>query len=192
MLGDSFCQELEPPAGDFEGPQFETLAERLKALEHAQATIIEHLVMIRAAMRTRAEPGSTPKEVRLSDALARIEELEIRLEDALAPPEPLPNGLERTMSPIRRKLYALLKKKSIDNPGGFVHKDTILNALYGMSDDVPNTKALHVHIFHLRRKLPANERIECVWGRGWRLISDSRIRSPAPVIRAPQPALQAG
>jgi DNA-binding response OmpR family regulator len=180
--GDQLCHQFELPAGETDGPVGGNLTARLKALEHAQATIIEHLVMIRAAMRTRHETAAQPKETRLCDALARIEELEIRLEDALAPAEPLPDGLERTMSPIRRKLYALLKKKSGDNnPGGFVHKDTIVNALYGMSDDVPNTKALHVHIFHLRRKLPPNERIECVGGRGWRLVAER-----VPSARVPQ------
>ena len=181
MGGDQLCHQFELQAGETNGPVGRNLTARLRALEHAQATIIEHLVMIRAAMRTRQDAVQLPKETRLSDALARIEELEIRLEDALAPAEPLPDGLERTMSPIRRKLYALLKKKSADNPGGFVHKDTIINALYGMSDDVPNTKALHVHIFHLRRKLPPHERIECVWGRGWRLVAER-----APSARVPQ------
>jgi DNA-binding response OmpR family regulator len=180
--GDQLCHQFEIPAGELDGAVILNLSARLKALEHAQATIIEHLVMIRATMRARQDSAAAPKETRLSDALARIEELEIRLEDALAPAEPLPDGLERTMSPIRRKLYALLKKKSIDNPSGFVHKDTIINALYGMSDDVPNTKALHVHIFHLRRKLPPHERIECVWGRGWRLVAESRV---TPLLRLP-------
>jgi hypothetical protein len=48
----------------------------------------------------------------------------------------------------------------------------MISTLYGLSDEVPSTKALHVHIFHLRRKLPAHERIESVWGQGWRLIID--------------------
>lgn len=32
--------------------------------------------------------------------------------------------------------------------------------------------ALKVHICNLRKKLPAGERIETVWGRGYRLVSE--------------------
>lgn len=151
------------------------IEERLRALEHGQATILEHLVMIRAAARS-AGRGTVQG---LDAALARIEELEIRLEDALAPPEPLPLGLDRKLSPVRCKIYALLKRKSQVNPEGYVHKDAMISALYGLSDEVPSTKALHVHIFHLRRKLPPDERIESVWGQGWRLVAEHPRPSPA-------------
>jgi hypothetical protein len=145
----------------------QALEARLKALEHGQATILEHLVMIRAAARSVGRSGGHG----LDAALARIEELEIRLEDALAPPEPLPPGLDRKLSPVRCKIYALLKRKAQVNPAGYVHKDAMISVLYGLSDEVPSTKALHVHIFHLRRKLPPHERVESVWGQGWRLVT---------------------
>lgn len=144
------------------------LEARLKALEHGQATIIEHLHIIRTAARTAGSAGAAPN---LASALARIEELEIQLEDALAPPEPLPIGLDLKMSPVRCKIYALLKRKALLNPEGFVHKDAIISALYGLSDEIPSTKALHVHIFHLRKRLPDHEQIESVWGQGWRLVT---------------------
>src|SRR5262249_12964179 len=111
----------------------QTLESRLRALEHGQATILEHLVMIRAAGRTAGRGMGQGMDA----ALARIEELEIRLEDALAPPEPLPIGLDRKLSPVRCKIYALLKRKAQVNPEGFVHKDAMISALYGLSDEVP-------------------------------------------------------
>ena len=155
------------------------LESRLKALEHGQAAILEHLVMIRAAARSAGRGGAQG----LDAALARIEELEIRLEDALAPPEPLPIGLDRKLSPVRCKIYALLKRKAQVNPDGFVHKDAMISTLYGLSDEVPSTKALHVHIFHLRRKLPAHERIESVWGQGWRLVAAAESRLSAEITQ---------
>jgi DNA-binding response OmpR family regulator len=154
------------------------LESRLRALEHGQATILEHLVMIRAAARTAGRGTGQGMDV----ALARIEELEIRLEDALAPPEPLPVGLDRKLSPVRCKIYALLKRKAQVNPEGFVHKDAMISALYGLSDEVPSTKALHVHIFHLRRKLPSHETVESVWGQGWRLVTTGK-RPPAEITQ---------
>jgi DNA-binding response OmpR family regulator len=134
--------------------------------------------MIRAAARTAGRGMGQGMDA----ALARIEELEIRLEDALAPPEPLPVGLDRKLSPVRCKIYALLKRKAQVNPEGFVHKDAMISALYGLSDEVPSTKALHVHIFHLRRKLPPHETVESVWGQGWRLVTTSK-RAPAEITQ---------
>ena len=146
--------------------------------------------MIRAAARTVGRGTGQG----LDAALERIEELEIRLEDALAPPEPLPVGLDRKLSPVRCKIYALLKRKAHVNPEGFVHKDAMISALYGLSDEVPSTKALHVHIFHLRRKLPAHESIESVWGQGWRLVTAAEPRLSAEITqlseaRASRPAV---
>lgn len=106
--------------------------------------------------------------------MERIEELEIRLEDALAPPEPLPPGLEQRLSPIEAKLYGLLKRKACEDPGAYVRRDAIMTVLYGLNDDVPSTAGLHVHVCHLRRKLPSHEHIETVRGRGWRLVSPRR------------------
>jgi DNA-binding response OmpR family regulator len=150
------------------------LESRLNALERVQASIIEHIVRLRGALGARWSPVRATQPRNFTDALERIEELEIRLEDALAPPEPLPAGLERCLSPIEAKLYGLLKRKAGEDSRGFVRRDAIMTALYGLDDDVPSTAGLHVHICHLRRKLPSHEHIETVRGRGWRLVSVPR------------------
>jgi DNA-binding response OmpR family regulator len=146
------------------------LETRLSALERVQASIMEHIVRLRGVLGARSSPLSSVPPKSFSDALERIEELEMRLEDALAPPEPLPPGLERRLSPIEGKLYGLLKRKACEDARGFVRRDAIMTVLYGLNDDIPSTAGLHVHICHLRRKLPSNENIETVRGKGWRLI----------------------
>lgn len=150
------------------------LENRLSALERVQASIMEHIVRLRGVLGARSSPLSAVQPRNYNDALERIEELEMRLEDALAPPEPLPLGLERRLSPIEGKLYGLLKRKAGEDSRGFVRRDAIMTALYGLNDNIPSTAGLHVHICHLRRKLPSYEQIETVRGRGWRLVSMSR------------------
>ncbi len=150
------------------------LENRLSALERVQASIMEHIVRLRGVLGARWNPLNVTPPKNFTDALERIEELEIRLEDALAPPEPLPLGLERHLSPIEGRLYGLLKRKAGEDSRGFVRRDAIMTVLYGLNDNVPSTAGLHVHICHLRRKLPSHEHIETVRGRGWRLVSMSR------------------
>jgi DNA-binding response OmpR family regulator len=155
------------------------LENRLSALERVQARMMEHLLRLRSTLGARARPLETTQPKSFTDALERIEELEMRLEDALAPPEPLPCGLERRLSPIEGKLYGLLKRKAHEDPHGYVRKDAIMTVLYGLDDDVPSIAGLHVHICHLRRKLPSHESIETVRGRGWRLVANAHAAAEA-------------
>lgn len=144
-----------------------------QSLEKGLAAIVDQVAKIRAALR-EGERGSPTS---LQTALERITELEIRLEDALAPPEPLPDTQLKSLTPRQRAIYALLKRAARSNAQSFVRKDALMSALYGLDDDLPDRRALDVHIFHLRRKLPEGETIETVRGEGWRLVEAPRRRA---------------
>jgi len=150
-----------------------------RSLERGFAAIIEQVVKIRAALSESG--GANPTS--LECAMERITELEIRLEDALSPPEPLPDKQDRPMTPRQRAIYAVLKRAARVNAQSFVRKDALMSALYGLDDDMPDRRALDVHIFHLRRKLPEGEHIETVRGEGWRLVESMRTRRAAYVAR---------
>lgn len=143
-----------------------------RSLERGLAAIIEQVVKIRAALCDPENDGPTS----LQSALERITELEIRLEDALSPPEPLPDKKGQPLTPRQRAIYAVLKRAARSNAHSYVRKDALMSALYGLDDDMPDRRALDVHIFHLRRKLPEGERIETVRGEGWRLVEGARAR----------------
>lgn len=166
--------DIEPPDAGARGAPATTAA-RLEAclslLEGVQGAIADHLALIRAAPGRRASRSPDRPALSLAAALDRIEELELRLEDALAPPDPLPDAFAQRLSPLQRQLYALLKRKAQENPESYVRKQQIMTVLYGLADETPDSASLHVHVFHLRRKLPPGERIETIWGRGWRLVA---------------------
>lgn len=143
-----------------------------RSLERGITAIIEQVVKIRAALCDTETEGPTS----LQSALERITELEIRLEDALSPPEPLPDKKGQPLTPRQRAIYAVLKRAARMNSHSYVRKDALMSALYGLDDDMPDRRALDVHIFHLRRKLPEGERIDTVRGEGWRLVEGARAR----------------
>jgi DNA-binding response OmpR family regulator len=94
----------------------------------------------------------------------------MRIEDALSDPEPLPER-QLKLSKQRSKIYGMLKRAAARNPNGFVTKQTLHNAVYGMDGDGPGIKILDVQLHHIRKKLPPGERIETVWGQGYRWVA---------------------
>ncbi|MGG3814650.1 helix-turn-helix domain-containing protein, partial [Methylorubrum rhodesianum] len=62
---------------------------------------------------------------------------------------------------------------------GMVHRERMMIALYGLSDDAPEPKILDVYLCKVRRRLmeaQARIEIETIYGRGWRLTPESIVR----------------
>lgn len=62
------------------------------------------------------------------------------------------------------KLYRYLKSRT----GAVCSKQQILTAIYGVNDEMPEIKIVDVFVCKLRKKMPAGEEIETVWGQGYR------------------------
>lgn len=62
---------------------------------------------------------------------------------------------------------------------GMVHRERMMIALYGLSDEPPEPKILDVYLCKVRRRLMEAQtriQVETIYGRGWRLHPDSVIR----------------
>lgn len=65
-----------------------------------------------------------------------------------------------------------LMYRMFEAKGNVVSLDRLYNAMYGMGDEPENIENnLKVIIHRCRRKLGEHGRIECTWGRGYRLIT---------------------
>lgn len=69
-------------------------------------------------------------------------------------------------------VYEFLKRR------GFASKRDILSGLYGVGDNIPEIKIVDVFICKLRAKLPMGERIETVWGEGYKWVVDGDEETP--------------
>lgn len=75
------------------------------------------------------------------------------------------DGQDIGMSPKEAQLYRFLKSKR--SP---VTKQNIMSVLYGLDDDTPEIKIVDVFVCKLRKKLPAGEKIETIWGSGYQFV----------------------
>lgn len=75
-------------------------------------------------------------------------------------------GSEYGMTGKESALYRFLKAKK----GAVATKEQILTAIYGVADDMPEIKIVDVFVCKMRKKLPAGEEVQTVWGQGYRWV----------------------
>lgn len=71
------------------------------------------------------------------------------------------------MTPMEGKIYWLLKRRCR------VSIEQMHNFLYGGADTAPDPKILKVFIHRVRKKLPAGERIEAIYGWGYQFVREA-------------------
>lgn len=70
------------------------------------------------------------------------------------------------------KLESRIYNRLLISEGNLVTREQLYTAMYfdRHADEYPAVKIMDVKICKLRKKLPANNTIETVWGLGWRLV----------------------